>query len=285
VPQSRLELSWLDVFTDRALGGNPLAVVLDADELTAEQMQALAGELGLSETIFVLEDAARLRIFTPAIEMPLAGHPVVGASLELARRGRIPTEGRTVFRTGVGETPVDISGGIATMTQAAPERAEVTLDAAGLLGLSPSDVLGEPAACSTGVRFLLAQVRDRATLARVEADQAGIGGMDDPALGMVAWCEHAKTGTDPSFAMRMFAPRMGIAEDPATGVAGGALGALRVFEGAEPGRITISQGKEIGRPSAIHVEVGGLPGEPADVRVGGRAVLLFEGALAPGVLG
>ena len=284
MPAGRLELSWVDVFTDRPLGGNPLAVVLDADELSAEQMQALARELGLSETIFVLEDAARLRIFTPAIEMPLAGHPVVGASLELARRGRIPAEGRTVFRTGVGETPVDVSGGIATMTQAAPERDAVTLDAARLLGLSPSDVVGEPAVCSTGVRFVLAQVRDRDALARVEADQGAIGGMDDPALGMVAWC-HAKEGTDPSFAMRMFAPRMGIAEDPATGVAAGALGALRVFEGAEPGRLTISQGEEIGRPSAIHVEVGGLPGEPADVRVGGRAVLLFEGALAPGVLG
>ena len=280
----RLELSWVDVFTDRPLGGNPLAVVLDADELTAEQMQALAGEIGLSETTFVLEDAARLRIFTPAIEMPLAGHPVVGASLELARRGRISAEGRTVFRTGVGETPVDVSGGIATMTQAPPEREEVTLDAAGLLGLTPPDIVGEPAACSTGVRFVLAQVRDRETLKRVEADQAAIGGMDDPALGMVAWC-HAKKGTDPSFAMRMFAPRMGIAEDPATGVAAGALGALRVFGGAEPGRITISQGEEIGRPSTIHVEVGGRAGAPEHVRVGGRAVLLFEGALAPGVLG
>lgn len=277
---SGLELAWLDVFTDRPLGGNPLAVVLDADELTGEQMQALARELGLSETIFVLEDAGRLRIFTPGVELPLAGHPVVGASLELARRGRIPAEGRTVFRTGVGDTPVEVSGGVATMTQAAPERGSAAVDAAALLGLAPEDIVGRPAACSTGVRFVFAQVRDRDALARVEADQAAIGGIDDPALGMLAWCD---LGGE-RLAMRMFAPRMGIAEDPATGVAAGALGALRVFDGAEPGPVTISQGEEIGRPSTIYVDVGGEPGAPASVRVGGRAVLLFEGALAAGVV-
>lgn len=284
---NRLELAWLDVFTDRPLGGNPLAVVLDADDLSGEQMQALARELGLSETIFVLEDAGRLRIFTPGVELPLAGHPVVGASLELARRGRIPAEGRTVFRTGVGDTPVEVSGGVATMTQAAPERESVAVDAAGLLGLASGDLAGEPVACSTGVRFVFAEVRDREALARVEADQAAIAAIDDPALGMVAWCG-VSTGSDPfvdGAAMRMFAPRMGIAEDPATGVAAGALGALRVFEGAEPGPLTISQGEEIGRPSTIHVAVGGAAGAPEHVRVGGRAVLLFEGALAPGVLG
>jgi trans-2,3-dihydro-3-hydroxyanthranilate isomerase len=91
-------------------------------------------------------------------------------------------------------------------------------------------------------------------------------------------------GGDTEVAMRMFAPRMGIAEDPATGVAAGALGALRVFEGAEPGRVTVAQGEEIRRPSTIFVEVGGASGAPADVRVGGRAVLLFEGVLVPGVL-
>ena len=280
MPAGRLELSWLDVFTERPLGGNPLVVVLAADELDDRQMQALAAEIGLSETIFVLEDAARLRIFTPRIEMPLAGHPVVGASLELARRGRIPAEGRTVFRTGVGDTPVDLSGGVATMTQAEPSHEPVELDVAGLLGLGPTEIVGEPSACSTGIRFVLAQVPDRETLARVRADQHAIGAIEDEALGMVAWCT---TGPD-SVAIRMFAPRMGIAEDPATGVAAGALGALRVFQGAAPGRVTITQGEEIGRASKIYVEVGGEPGAPAGVRVGGRAVLLFEGVLAPGVL-
>lgn len=275
----RIELSWLDVFTTTPLGGNPLAVVLDADAFGRAQMQALAAEIGLSETTFVLEDTARLRIFTPKIEMPLAGHPVVGAAVELARRGRIPADGRTVFRTNVGETPVEMSGGVATMTQAAFERWQGpgVERAARLLGLPPSDLVGEPAACSTGVRFVIARVRDREVLARARADQEGIGSMEDPALGMVAWCE---TGPD-EVAMRMFAPRMGISEDPATGVAAGALGALRVFEGADTGRLTISQGEGLGRPSTIHVEVGGAPGAPADVRVGGAAVLLFSGWLDP----
>lgn len=95
---SGLELGWVDVFTDRPLTGNPLAVVLDADRLSDAAMQALAGELGLSETVFVLEHAARLRIFTPARELPLAGHPVVGAAIELARRMFGP-------RMGVAEDP------------------------------------------------------------------------------------------------------------------------------------------------------------------------------------
>lgn len=275
-----LEVGWLDVFTEQPFGGNPLAVVLDADALDAEAMQVLAAEIGLSETIFVLEDSRRLRIFTPAIEMPLAGHPVVGASIELARRGRIPAEGTWTFRTNVGQTPVQLGGGMATMTQAELQAwPELEPEAvAPLLGVEPGDIEGRPVPCSTGVRFVCARVRDRATLARVDADQAGIAAMDDPALGLVAWCEDGG-----AVAQRMFAPRMGIAEDPATGVAAGALGALRVLQGAAPGPIVIDQGAEVARPSRIHVEVGGAPGSPAAPRVGGSAVLVLEGRLAPGV--
>lgn len=257
-------------------------MILDADGLDASQMQALARELGLSETVFVLEDAGRLRIFTPASELPLAGHPVVGAAVELARRGRIPAEGSWVFRTGVGETPVELAAGGATMTQAAPEVGEGLAPeaAAALLGLDPSDVVAHPAVCSTGVPFLFVRVRDRATLARLCADQAGIAALPEPARGLVAWCDHG----DAAVAQRMFAPRLGIAEDPATGVAAGALGALRVSEGAAPGRLSVSQGEELGRPSAMLVEVGGTPGAPADVRVAGRAVPILEATLVPGVV-
>lgn len=275
-----LEVAWLDVFTEQPLGGNPLAVVLDADGLGTGQMQELAAEFGLSETIFVLEEARRLRIFTPQIEMPLAGHPVVGASLELARRGRIPAEGAWTFRTNVGDTPVELAAGKATMTQAEPESWPelATAEVAPLLGLEASDLVGAPVPCSTGVRFVCARVRDRATLARVSADQHAIGAMEDPALGLVAWCED-----DGAIAQRMFAPRMGVAEDPATGAAAGALGALRVLLGAEPGRIVIEQGEELGRPARIHVTVSGAPGKPSAPRVGGSAVLVMEGRLAPGV--
>ncbi|MEX2193815.1 MAG: PhzF family phenazine biosynthesis protein [Thermoleophilaceae bacterium] len=275
-----LEVAWLDVFTERPFGGNPLAVVLDADALPTDAMQTLAAEIGLSETIFVLDDARRLRIFTPGVELPLAGHPVVGASIELARRGRIPAEGTWTFATGVGDTPVELGGGMATMTQAEPEAWPELEPAmvAPLLGVEAADLEGPAVPFSTGVRFVCARVRDRATLAGVSADQEGIAAMDDPALGLVAWWEQ-----DGSVAQRMFAPRMGIVEDPATGVAAGAVGALRVLQGSEPGPIVIQQGAELGRPSRIHVEVGGSPGAPSAPRVGGHAVLVMEGRLAPGV--
>jgi trans-2,3-dihydro-3-hydroxyanthranilate isomerase len=270
-----LRVSWLDVFTDRPFAGNPLAVVLDADALEAEQMQAVAREFGLSETVFVLEDASRLRIFTPTEELPLAGHPVVGASLELARLGRVPADGRTVFRTGVGETPVDLADGVATMTQAKP-RLGPKLDpvrAAEALGLSPADVVGQPQVCSTGLDQGFAQVRDRGTLARAQPDLVAVGGLES--LGLAAWADEAEG----IVAQRYFVPQLGIPEDPATGSAAGALGALRVFGGAAPGPLTVRQGAEIARPSTLDVEVDGEPGRPASVRVGGRAVLVLEAEL------
>jgi trans-2,3-dihydro-3-hydroxyanthranilate isomerase len=270
-----LRVSWLDVFTDRPFAGNPLAVVLDADALDSERMQAIASELGLSETVFVLEDAARLRIFTPGGELPLAGHPVVGASLELARLGRIPSEGRTVFRTGVGETPVDLADGVATMTQAEPRLGPKLdpVEAADALGVGPAGVVGQPQVCSTGLDQGFAQVRDRTTLARAEPDLGRIARLGS--LGLVAWADE-----EPGVvAQRYFVPQLGISEDPATGSAAGALGALRVFRGEAPGPLTVRQGAEIGRPSTIEVDVGGDPGRPGPVRVGGRAVLVLEAEL------
>jgi trans-2,3-dihydro-3-hydroxyanthranilate isomerase len=274
-PAAGLRVSWLDVFTDRPFAGNPLAVVLDADALDSDRMQALARELGLSETVFVLEHAARLRIFTPGGEVPLAGHPVVGASLELARLGRIPGQGRWVFRTGVGDTPVDVADGTATMTQAEPALgAELDpQEVARVLRLPPEGLLGRPRVCSTGLDQGFAQVRDPETLARVEPDLLGVRAL--PSLGLAAWAENG----DAAVVQRYFVPQLGIAEDPATGSAAGALGALRVFRGAAPGRLTVRQGAEVGRPSTIEVEVDGEPGRPRSVRVAGRAVLVLEAEL------
>jgi trans-2,3-dihydro-3-hydroxyanthranilate isomerase len=276
-----LRIHWVDVFTDRPFAGNQLAVVLDADELDTDAMQAITRELGLSETVFVLEDSQRLRIFTPGKEVPLAGHPTVGAALVLARLGRIPAEGRTVFRTGVGDTPVDVSGGVATMTQANPEPGPEgdPRAAAALLGLEPGDVVGRPVTCSTGVPFQFVELRDRATLARATPDLRAVAQLD--AEGAVAWAEDG----DGAAAQRMFGPKLGIAEDPATGAAAGALGALRVFRGAEPGPLAVSQGSEIGRPSTIQVDAPGEPGRPAAPRVGGRAVPILEATLRRDALG
>ena len=115
-----LRLSWLDVFTDRPLAGNPLAVVPDADALDAAAMQAVAAELGLSETVFVLGGARRLRIFTPRSELPLAGHPVVGAAVELARLGPIPAPKATASRGSIVSSRVRIAQAPDTIRIAIP---------------------------------------------------------------------------------------------------------------------------------------------------------------------
>jgi trans-2,3-dihydro-3-hydroxyanthranilate isomerase len=274
---SGLAVHWLDVFTDRPFAGNPVAVLPDADDLSDEQMQTIAAELGLSETVFVRGGAERLRIFTPGGELPLAGHPVVGTSLCLARLGRIPSDGRHVFRTGVGETPVEVHGGVATMTQAPlevgdeadPERV------AAMLGIDAGDLIGGPRFHSTTGDWsqLFVQLRDRVTLGRVAPDLPLI--LAEAATdSLVAWCEHGD-----ELAQRVFLPRLGIPEDPATGAAAGAVGALRVFEGGAPGDVVVRQGDEVGRPSEIHVSVGGSPGAPEPPRVGGRAVSVLEGTL------
>jgi trans-2,3-dihydro-3-hydroxyanthranilate isomerase len=273
----RRRISWLDVFTDRPFAGNPLAVVPDADGLTSGQMQALARELGISETVFALEEARRIRIFTPTSELRLAGHPTVGVTHELARLGRIPSEGRWVFRTGVGETPVEIADGIATMTQAEPVLGlEHDIAAVALaLQVQEDELASPPQECTTtGVRQLFAEVRDREALAALVPDLDLVAGLENIDL-LAAWCEVA----DGEVAQRGFAPQLGIPEDPATGSAAGALGALRVFRGAEPGRVVVRQGDEVGRPSEMVVHVEGEVGNPTEVRCSGRAVLLFEGEI------
>ena len=272
-----MRISWLDVFTDHPYAGNPLAVIPEADELSGEQMQALARELGISETVFALDAGRRIRIFTPAAELPLAGHPTVGCAIELTRLGIIPSEGRWEFTTGVGQTPVEVRDGTATMTQAEPELGlehDVAVVAAALA--VTEDVLASPPqmCTTTGVRQLFAEVRDRETLAALKPDFEVVAALENVDV-LSAWSE-AGVG---EVAQRGFAPQLAIDEDPATGSAAGALAALRVFRGAQPGPLIVRQGAEIGRPSEMRVEVQGDPGRPTVVRVGGRAVLVFEGEL------
>ncbi len=276
-----LALSWVDVFTDRALAGNPLAVVPDADGLDERQMQALAGELGLSETTFVTDGGTRMRFFTPRMELPMAGHPTVGAAVELARLGRIPAEGDSTFETGAGPTAVELSGGTATMTQAEPELgAEIDgSHAAAMLALDPARLAGPAQFCSTtGVRQAFIEVRDRATLRDLRPDIAAIDALAE-ADGVTAWCADGS-----EVAQRFFAPHMGIAEDPATGSSAGAVAALRVFRGADAGRVVVRQGEEVGRPSTMYVEVPGRPGHPGPPRVGGTAVLVLEATVPAATL-
>lgn len=292
-----------DVFTDRVFGGNPLAVFPDGRGLSTEQMQRVAGELNLSETVFVLppEDPGntrRLRIFTPGTELPFAGHPTVGTAIVLASIGEVPVQGaetRIVFEEGVGPVPVLIraEGGAPVFAQLSAAKLPETgppppsvEELAELLSIHPEDVLqGEeaPENVSAGVPFLFIPVRDRSVLARcrVRLDRwdALLAGPESPELYVFAR-DPELPGSD--FRARMFAPGLGIPEDPATGGAVAAFGGyvgVRSPERDGTLRFTIEQGFEMGRPSLLHLEVDKRDGKVTAVRVGGGAVLVSEGAM------
>lgn len=294
----------LDVFTRTPLAGNPLAVFPEAAGLDERTMQALAREMNLSETTFVTASRVatrRVRIFTPAAEVPLAGHPTIGTWWLLAELGvphGLPRDGtgRVTQETGRGVLPVDVTmaGGRpteVTMTQARPEYGGTVEDRAALAAALGGDagLLADdppPQVVSTAMPQLIAPIRSREHLAALPTGGTGGGlaellrrlgtdcamlyvpGRDDG--GDVAWC-------------RMFAPGLGVPEDPATGSAAGALGAYLASHGRLAARdrrasLTVHQGIEIGRPSRIHVTVRtGAAGEVDEVRVGGPAVRVIEG--------
>ena len=291
-----------DVFTDTPFGGNPLAVLSDAAGITDAAMQAIAREFNLSETVFVLPPddpthTRRLRIFTPAREVPFAGHPTVGSALVLAWLGEIDLAGATtriVFEEGAGPVPVTIraEAGRAVFAElAAPVAPEVRTapDAAALaalLGLSEADLRGDaglPAACSCGLPFLIVELRDAAALGRARLDRARWQELLADAWArevLVVTRDAADVGAD--FRVRMFAPAAGIEEDPATGSAAAALGGwlgLREATGDGTYRYAIAQGLEMGRPSRLEVAVERRAGQVAAVRVGGRAVPISEGTI------
>ncbi len=292
-----------DVFTDRRYAGNPLAIVPDGSGLEDEQMQAIAREMNLSETTFVLpakdpKAAFRLRIFTPATELPLAGHPVVGTCFILAQRGRVPVEDGTnrIFQEcGAGTLPVDIrveNGEVvrATMTQAPPQffASSTSRELVGAaVGLDKNRLLpdGLPAeVVSTGVPQLMVPAQGLEDLKSIDLD---LGAMRKVFQTLETDCFMIFTREtlkpESTVHARMFAPFLGVTEDPATGSAAGALGAYLVRHGVVEAKptayLTIEQGYEMKRPSTIYVEVDGGPDGPTEVRVGGQAVEVAEGVI------
>ncbi|HSF40555.1 MAG TPA: PhzF family phenazine biosynthesis protein [Thermoanaerobaculia bacterium] len=290
-----------DVFTDRPFGGNPLAVFPDAREISPQRMQQVARELNLSETVFVLppEDPGhtrRLRIFTPGVELPFAGHPTVGTALILAWLGEIPLAGeeaRIVFEEGVGPVPVTIRAaeGKAVFAQLSAAQlpefgpSPAVQDLAEMLSLDPEDILtGDeaPQAVSCGVAFLYIPLRDRDALrrARLRLDRW-------ESLLASSWAPHVYVFTrdhelpETDLRVRMFAPAMGISEDPATGAAAAAFGGYLGSRSSGDGtlRWKLEQGFEMGRPSLLHLEVDKAGGAITAVRVGGGAVLVSEGSM------
>jgi trans-2,3-dihydro-3-hydroxyanthranilate isomerase len=292
----------LDVFTDRALAGNPLAVFPEPGGLEPDVMQALAREMNLSETTFVLPSAAadrHIRFFTPEAEIPLAGHPTIGTWWHLAQTGSIdvPADGTidVTQETGAGVLPVriEMEGGAprrVVMTQASPAFLGDLGDPA-TLGIAlggTAETVGTPApeVVSTALPQAMIPIVSRDVLRALP-----VGGRGGDLARRLA--EHGtdcamcfaldSVGTGAPVHCRMFAPGLGVPEDPATGSAAGALGAYLVHHGlVEPdGRevhIAIDQGLEIGRPSRIDVFVTVDDGGTIDaVRVGGTAVTVMQG--------
>jgi trans-2,3-dihydro-3-hydroxyanthranilate isomerase len=294
----------VDVFTDQHFGGNPLAVFPEPGDLAPALMQRIAREMNLSETTFVGPPSAegreagcdwRVRIFTPSAELPMAGHPTLGTAFALARDGRVASD-RVVFEEGVGAVPVTLEpgadGGLRIeMEQPEPAFEPAFDDRPGLaraLGLEPRDL--HPAwtarVASCGVPFLMAPLRGLEAARRARPVPSEWSAILQPrgVHGVMCFTLETESG-DCDVHARMFAPGLGVNEDPATGSACGPLGAYLLAEGilGEAGALSvrIEQGIEMGRPSLVAVEVA-MPGPSRSgwrVAVSGRCVAMGEGVL------
>ena len=286
----KLAFHIVDVFTDRPLAGNQLAVVLDADALSEVQMQAIAREFGFSETTFVLRATERgtdchVRIFTPSRELPMAGHPVVGTTLVLQRVGRIGDD--AVLGLGVGPTPVEVDrAGNAWMLQPKARFGPIVADRAGVaaaLGVEESDLRSDLPlrSVSTGNEFLMVPIASLDAMHRLAPDGGRLAGVVPDTSHPAVYCFSSQTeqpGVDAH--CRMFAPSFGIFEDPATGSAAGPLGVYLWShvhgEQSEWLQLAFEQGVEMGRPSLIRVRV---PPDGSGPRVGGAAAFVASGEL------
>jgi trans-2,3-dihydro-3-hydroxyanthranilate isomerase len=302
VPKSYRYLH-LDVFSDRLFGGNQLAVFLDSRGLAVSQMQAIAHEMNFAETTFVLpaeraDTDVRMRIFTPSTELPIAGHPTIGSTFALARSGVIaPDRDQFVFGLGVGPVTVELAWrndelSFAWMTQplptfSAPFRSIAC--AAAALGIPESAVAdaGLPMeVVSCGVPFLIVPVATRDAVDSATLNITAYGelmrALPATASGLFFFSHERGNGKATAYS-RMFAPEVGVFEDPATGIASGPLGCYlvrhNVVTAAAARSILSLQGVKMGRPSEVHISIGVEGGDIRSVRVGGTSVLAGEGTL------
>ena len=262
-----------DVFTDVPLAGNQLAVFTDARDIPDEQLQPLAREMNFSETVFVYPAAgdghARIRIFTPARELPFAGHPVLGTAFVLAQPLQLD---EIRLETGRGVVPIRLERDgpqivFGWMMQPAPsiapfERAEELLETLGVQSELPVELY------DNGVPHVYVALRDEAAVAALRPDLGPLGKLE--AVGVNCFA-----GEGRRWKTRMFAPGAGVAEDPATGSAAGPLALHLARHGriAFGDEIEIRQGAEVGRPSTLHA----VARSPAEIEVGGSAVVVARG--------
>lgn len=268
-----------DVFTDTPLAGNPVAVFTDGREVETDEMQRLARELNLSETVFVLpkegDGHARIRIFTPSAELPFAGHPTLGTAFVLAQPMQLDV---IRLETGMGVVPVALEREgdrlvFGRMTQPIPTWERYAEEAALLaaVGVEQSELPVE--IYDNGARHVYVAFPSEDAVAALQPDFRALSAL--PAvLGTSCFA-----GSGSSWKTRMFAPGGGVAEDPATGSAAGPL-ALHLARHGRIGfgeEIEISQGAEIGRPSTLYARADGSPEQVESVEVGGSTVLVARG--------
>ena len=281
---STLAYEIVDVFTDRPFAGNPLAVVFGAETLATEQMQALALEFNLSETVFVLAPTQagatyRARIFTPTDELPFAGHPSVGAAVTAGRRGLFEV-GRVTQECGAGVLPIEVTPTGATLTGGTPTLGP-ELDPEPLLeivGLTAADHAGPPprvAGC--GLEFPYLPVRpDAVARARLNTAAAERYGVEH--VSLFSWDPESQTAH-----ARVFVPGIGVPEDPATGSAALGLGVWLVASGLLPGEgrtpYAVRQGIEIHRPSSLACTVTAAGGMAVGATVSGQVVPVARGEI------
>jgi trans-2,3-dihydro-3-hydroxyanthranilate isomerase len=290
----------LDVFTDRPLAGNPLAVVLDGGGLDTQHMQAIAREFNLSETTFVLEprdpvNTAALRIFTPARELPFAGHPTIGSAVMIAVARAPEMLGRgdlqIVLEEEVGPVRCNVrrkgngyfaSFGFPALPFTVPGAPDVA-DAAAALGLTASDIGFDRhriSRYSCGTPYNFVPVSGLDAIARAAPDLARFRKVFGE-MGAFLYTRETK-GADSAVHARMFAPQFGIIEDPATGSAAAPFaGVAKEFEEPEDGvhTITIEQGFEMSRPSLIHLTMDISRGKLTAGEIGGSAIIVAQGTI------
>jgi len=296
----RRQFYTLDVFTVAPLAGNPLAVVLDADGLDDARMQGIAREFNLAETVFVVAprdpvNTAALRIFTPARELPFAGHPTVGAATLLAHL-RAPEllaaqDLRLVLEEGIGDVVCvarhrrgQALAAYFTLPRlpqrggAAPSAAEI----ADRLSVEPADIgfgAHRPTVYGAGVDFLFAPIASAAAMAKADPDRTRWGADGGPGVYLYT---RETTRTSAAYRARMFAAGWGVREDPATGSAASAFaGVVMEFDQPADGEhvVVIEQGVEMGRPSMIGLGLEVEGGALKSASIGGSAVLIAEGTI------
>lgn len=291
----------VDVFTDRPFGGNPLAVVLDAEGLSTAQMQAIAREFNYSETTFVLPPRdkahdAEVRIFTVNSEIPFAGHPNVGTAFVLASRAKAPPA-RLLFEEKAGLVPVEIVSGqgrVASAELTAPQPLQRMTEcpieeAAACLSVSVSDIRTDrhpPHIISVGLPFLAVELASREALRRAKPNADAFARVFpvDGSDAVYFYTRDVAASEQPlDLQARMFHPgSSGLAEDPATGSATVAAAALLAeLDGPSDGeaRLRIGQGVDMGRPSLLLTRVCRQGGKTLSAHVGGASVFMMEGML------